>query len=306
MVFLLGLVAFVICFVIWAYTPEKSVIYLESAYSVKITDYIEISGARLRYKDTGPKTAAAIIMLHGFGASLETWDVWAKTLSATYRVIRLDLPGFGLTGPEPDADYSDQRACGLIAGLMDKLGILRAHIIGNSLGGRIAWNFAVDFPQLVTSLILISPDGFSSPGFEYGNSPKLPIILKLLPYTLPLIMLRMNLSMAYANPKNLTADILARYSDMMRAKGIRKAMLQRMAQVKLQPPEASLRRIIAPTLILWGEQDRMIPLNNAYDFLREIPKAELVQLPSLGHVPFEENPNLSIVPVQKFLDQATL
>lgn len=306
MIFFLGLLATVICFVAWAYTPDKSIAFIESLYGVKISDYIEVLGTSLRYKVTGSHTAPAIILLHGFGASLETWEPWAESLCETYRVIRLDLPGFGLTGPEPDANYSDHRACELIAGLMEKLGIFKVHIIGNSLGGRIAWKFAVDFPQLLTSLVLISPDGFSSPGFEYGIPAKLPFILNLLPYTLPRIILRINLGVAYADPKKLTANTLTRYSDMMRATGNRKAILRRMAQVKLESPEALLRRIVAPTLILWGEQDKMIPLKNAFDYLKEIPRAELVQLPDLGHVPFEENPSESIIPVQKFLNHATL
>jgi pimeloyl-ACP methyl ester carboxylesterase len=112
-----------------------------------------------------------VILLHGFGASLDTWEPWAGRLSEQFRVIRLDLPGFGLTGADPTGDYSDARAMKLLAGLMDQLGIQRASLIGNSLGGRIAWNFAAMHPDRVRSLVLISPDGFASPGFEYGRAP---------------------------------------------------------------------------------------------------------------------------------------
>lgn len=298
--------ALALLLVFWAYTPDRSRHFLTAKYAVAPSEFADVKGARLRFKDTGARDAPAIILLHGFGASLETWEPWAAQLSKTYRVIRFDLPGFGLTGSDPLGDYSDQRACALLAEFLHHLGIAKASIIGNSLGGKIAWNFAVNFPAMVSSLILISPDGFSSPGFEYGKPAKLPFILKLLPFVMPRSMLRMNLAVAYADPKKLSNEILSRYDDMMRGPGNRKAMLARMQQVILQPPEPLLRKITTPTLILWGEKDRMIPFSNAADYLRQIPHAQLVSLPSLGHVPFEEAPENSLPPVQAFLAQAAL
>jgi pimeloyl-ACP methyl ester carboxylesterase len=270
-------------------------------YSVAATDFVEISGAKLRVKDLGPHNQTAILLLHGFGASLETWAPWAVELSQHYRVVSLDLPGFGLTGPEPSGDYSDRRAVELIVALLATLGLSSVSVIGNSLGGKIAWQFAVSHPGLVASLVLISPDGFASPGFEYGKSAKLPFIMKLMPYTLPRAMLRMNLAVAYAEPRRLTDDVLDRYEDMMLATGNRRAMLARMQQVMLVRPEPKLRQISAPTLILWGEQDKMIPYRNADDYLGAIAGSVLVALPGLGHVPFEEDPAASLPPVLEFL-----
>jgi pimeloyl-ACP methyl ester carboxylesterase len=184
---------------------------------------------------------------------------------------------------------------------MDRLGVQKASLIGNSLGGKIAWNFAVEYPARVDKLVLISPDGFASPGFEYGKKPQLPFMLKLLPYTLPKFLLRMNLAVAYANPAKLSDATLTRYWDMMRAPGDRTAMLARMSQVMLQDPNPLLKQIKARTLILWGEQDGMIPFSNASDYKRDIPNATLVALPGLGHVPFEEAPDISLPPVAAFL-----
>jgi pimeloyl-ACP methyl ester carboxylesterase len=189
----------------------------------------------------------------------------------------------------------------ILLALMDRLGIARASLIGNSLGGKIAWNFAAAHPDRVDKLVLISPDGFASPGFEYNKPAQLPALLKLLPYTLPEFLLRMNLAVAYANPKNLTQATLDRYWDMMLATGNRRAMLARMQQVMLRDPVPVLKTIQAPTLLLWGEQDGMIPFSNARDYLRDMPHAKLVALPSLGHVPFEEAPEKSLAPVLAFL-----
>jgi pimeloyl-ACP methyl ester carboxylesterase len=242
-----------------------------------------------------------VILLHGFGASLETWEPWARALSGQYQIVRYDLPGFGLTGPDPSGDYTDARSVLILAALMDRLGEEKADIIGNSLGGKIAWMFAAQYPKHVNKLVLISPDGFASPGFEYGAKPKLPAMLLLLPYVMPRFLLRMNLAVAYADPKQLNDATLTRYRDMMLAPGDRQAMLARMQQVMLEPPGPVLATIKCPTLLLWGEKDGMIPFSNSADYLRDLPNARLVALPGLGHVPFEEDPAASLPPVEAFL-----
>jgi len=286
---------------VWLYTPDKPRAALEAKYLGAPADYLQAAGIRLHVRDSGPRDAPAVILLHGFGSSLQTWQPWAESLSADHRVIRFDLPGFGLTGPDPTGDYSDQRSMQVLAALMDQLGVARASLIGNSLGGRIAWKFAAETPDRVDRLVLISPDGFASPGFEYGKRPDVPFMLRLLPYVLPRPLLRMSLVPAYGDPKRLTDGTVTRYRDLMLAPGVRGAMVARMGQVMLDDPVPLLRRIQAPTLLLWGEKDAMIPFTNAADYLRAIPHATLVALPGLGHVPFEEAPAVSVEPVRRFL-----
>ncbi len=283
---------------IWLYAPDKPRSALEAIYA---GDYRTVDGVRLRLRDTGPRDAPVVILLHGFGASLDTWEGWAKALSAQYRVIRFDLPGFGLTGPDPKGDYSDARSIEILAGLMDQLDIDRASIIGNSLGGRIAWNFAVQHPDRVTRLVLVSPDGFASPGFEYDKAPETPLMMKALPYTAPRSMLRANLAVAYVRPERLSEATVTRYRDMMLALGVRRAILARMGQTILRDPVPVLARINAPTLLLWGEEDGMIPINNATDYLQVMRNATLIRLPDLGHLSFVEYPVRSLPPVQRFL-----
>jgi len=285
----------------WLYTPDRSRAALDSAYRVAPGDYLQVAGIGLHVVDEGPRTGPALILLHGFGASLQTWDPWAARLSGTHRVIRFDLPGFGLTGADPTGDYSDARAMRIIAALMDQLGVPRATLIGNSLGGRIAWMFAATHPERTERLVLISPDGFASPGFEYGRAPDVPLLMRALPFVMPRPMLRASLAPAYADPAHLTDATVRRYDDMMRAPGVRGAILARMRQSILVEPVPLLRRITAPTLLLWGKQDGMIPYANSADYLRAIPTARLATLPTLGHVPFEEAPDESIAPVLEFL-----
>jgi len=283
---------------LWLYAPDKSRAELKERYPGV---YPTIDGVRLRLRDSGPRDGPAVIMLHGFGASLETWEPWAQALSAEYRVIRFDLPGFGLTGADPSGDYSDARQMKILRELMDQLGVDRASIVGNSLGGRVAWNFAAVHPDRVVSLVLVSPDGFASPGFAYDTPPDVPFMMQALPYVAPRSLLRTNMAAAYGRPQALTEATLTRYRDMLLAPGVRRAILARTEQTILRDPAPILARIKAPTLILWGEKDGMIPISNADDYLKYLPDATMVRLPGLGHLPFEEDPEGSLPPVERFL-----
>jgi pimeloyl-ACP methyl ester carboxylesterase len=292
----------IVALALWLYAPDKPRAALEAAYP---SDYRTVDGVRLRLRDTGPREAPAVILLHGFGASLDTWEPWARALSARYRVIRFDLPGFGLTGPDPTGDYTDAREMKILIDLMDQLGVVRASLIGNSLGGRIAWTFAALHPDRVNRLVLVSPDGFASPGFAYNKPSKTPMIMRALPYVAPRSLLKASLAPAYARPEALSEATVTRYRDMLLAPGVRRAILARMGQTILRDPAPILARIQAPTLLLWGEKDGMIPIGNAADYLRDMPHATLVRLPNLGHVPFEEDPVSSLAPVERFLSGET-
>lgn len=282
-----------------AYTRDQTRAQLEARYNADTT--VDAAGIRLRVRDTGPRDASVIIMLHGFGSSLETWEPWAELLAPTHRVIRFDLPGFALTGPDPTNDYSDARSLQVLAGLMDGLQIATATLIGNSLGGKIAWLFAAQYPERVTRLVLVSPDGFAPPGYEYNKPAKIPGIAKLLPYVLPMGLVRGSLKPAYADPAALTPAVLTRYRDLLLAPGIRRAMVARMSQMRLRPPEPILHRVQAPTLLLWGEEDGMIPIAMADSYMKWIPDCRLAPLPKLGHVPMEEDPETALAPVLDFL-----
>jgi pimeloyl-ACP methyl ester carboxylesterase len=289
---------------LWLYTPDAPRAALVARYQRGPADRIEVAGLGLHVRDDGPRNAPAILLLHGFGASLHTWEPWAAALQGDYRVVRLDLPGFGLSDPDPAADYSDERGVAILVALLDRLGIGSATVIGNSLGGRLAWRLAADHPDRVARLVLISPDGFASPGFEYDRPAEVPGSLQLMRHVLPTPLVRMSIAPAYADPRRLTDDVVTRYRDLMLGPGIRGAMLDRMATTVLVPPEPRLARITAPTLLLWGELDQMIPVRNARDYLAVLPDARLVTFPGLGHVPHEEAPDESLLVLRHFLSPA--
>lgn len=286
---------------IWLYTPDRPRAELEAAYLRAPGDLVEVAGLRLHLRDEGPRDAPAIVLLHGIGSSLHTFDGWSERLQGSYRVIRYDLPGAGLSGPDPDGIYSDERAISQLLAVLDNLGVSRATLAGNSIGGRLAWRFAAAHPDRVDRLVLISPDGYASPGFDYGKAPQVPVVLEAMRFALPKWALRPNIEAAYADPLTLSDAVMDRYHALLLAPGNRQAMLARMRQTVLVEPGPFLRAIQVPVLLLWGEKDAMIPVSNARDYLAELPDARLVTLPGLGHVPQEEAPAASLGPVLEFL-----
>jgi len=287
----------------WLYTPDKPRAALEKMYLRQAGDMLTVAGTQLHVRDDGPREAPAIILLHGFGSSLHTFEPWAEALKADYRVVRLDLPGSGLSPPDPTGSYTDARSAALLLVLMDQLGIGKATIAGNSIGGRIAWNMAADHPERIEKLVLISPDGFASPGFAYGEKADVPAVMKATRFTLPKSAIRPNLAASYGDPKRLNEATIKRYHDLMLAPGGRAALLARMEQTVLTDPATRLPLIKAPVLLLWGRKDRLIPFSNSADYTKLLQDSRLVAFRDLGHVPMEEDPAQSLAPLREFLEE---
>ncbi len=299
---LIALAVILVAGLAWLYTPDRPRAALVAEYAGPPSQILDVLGARLHVRDTGSRDAPAVVLLHGFGSSLQTWDAWAAALERDHRVIRYDLPGFGLTGADPAGEYTDERSIAILLGLLDRLGVVRASIVGNSMGGRIAWRFAAAHPERLNKLVLISPDGFASPGAAYGVAPNVPLMMRALPYVMPSFMLRASLTPAYADPKVMTEPLFDRYRDMMRAPGVRQAIVDRMGQQMLVDPVPLLKTIAAPTLLIWGEKDAMIPFGNSADYLAALPHARLQALPGVGHLPQEEAPQTVSI-LRAFLDE---
>ncbi|CAN5338092.1 alpha/beta fold hydrolase [soil metagenome] len=301
-----------LCLAAWAWTPDLPRAELDAKYLRQASDRLalrDLPGVQLHVRDSGPRESLqegrgqppVLLLIHGFGASLHTWEPWAEALAETYRVIRIDLPGSGLSPPDPSGLYTDARTEQIVLALLDQLQLAQITLIGHSIGGRIAWQMAAQHPERITRLVLIAPDGFASPGIDYGKAPALPAGLKLMTRVLPRPLLRMSLEPAYANPDALSERLTERYHDLLRAPGARSALLARMQQTVLTDPRPALRRISAPTLLIWGEQDAMIPFGNSADYLAVLPHARLVALRGIGHLPQEEQPARGLAALQAFL-----
>jgi pimeloyl-ACP methyl ester carboxylesterase len=297
------MIAFLLALSVWlAWTPDKTEQVLLQSYSRPGTARLMVQQQPVFVQDSGLREAPAILLLHGFGASLQAWDDWAPALEKNLRVLRIDIPGFGLSGPAVNQDYSDAADVARVIAVMDQLGVQQVIVAGHSMGGRIAWNLAAAHPERVSQLVLLSPDGFPDPNAKSDKTYEVPALLGLLPYSLPQWALRMGgVAPAFADNSQLTPQMMQRYHDMMLAPGVRTALLERMRQTRNSDPVSRLQSIKAPTLLLWGEKDAFIPVSNAQDYLKAMPQAKLVTLPDVGHVLHEEAPQASVQAVLDFL-----
>ena len=289
---------------LWA--PDLGVAELQKRYSSTSNNVVNVDGMRIHYKDTGSQDAPVLLFLHGFGSSLQTWDVWAGSLEQKYRVIRLDLPGFGLTGPSPSNDYSEFNDVNTLTQFVDKLGVSELSVIGHSMGGKIAWTFAAAHPDRVKALVLMAPDGFPQPE-AIGTKPyAMPAIMGLMKYCLPRYFVRKSIEPAFANESALDDKMVSRYHDMLRAPGVRAAILERGNQTIYTDPVPRLKKIKAPTLLLWGEEDKMIPSSNATSYAGVLAQSKTVFIPKLGHLLHEEQADIGLAQLVEFLDARLL
>lgn len=285
---------------LWA--PDLTLSELKRRYGSDSLHAVQVDGLTIHYKDTGPRDAPVVLLLHGFGSSLQTWDVWAASLETHYRVIRLDLPGFGLTGPSPLHDYSEAGDLATLTHFVDKLGVSRFSIIGHSMGGKMAWGLAAAAPERVSALVLLAPDGFPA-AKDIGSKPyAMPSIMGVIKFSLPKFLVRQSIEPAFFDANALSDSLVDRYYDMLRAPGVRAAILERSNQTIYTDPIPRLKKITAPTLLIWGEQDRMIPSSNAQSYAGVLSVSQTVLLPKQGHLIQEEKPEIGLTEVTEFLN----
>jgi len=286
-----------------AWTPDLSRERLLQSYAGTGTAQLMVGDQAYFIQDTGPRDAPTLVLLHGFGASLQTWDAWAAELEKQWRVVRMDVPAFGLTGPAVNNDYSDEADVARLLALLDQLGLQHVALGGHSMGGRIAWNFAAAHPERVSHLLLVSPDGFPDPRSTSEQTYKVSPWLGLMKYSLPAWALKMGVAPAYGDDTLLNPQTLRRYQDMMRAPGVRAALIERMRQTRNIDPVPRLQNLKMPVLLVWGDKDAFIPISNAQDYLKAIPHAVLASIPQAGHVVHEEAPLPSVQAVKEFLQK---
>jgi pimeloyl-ACP methyl ester carboxylesterase len=300
----LALLLLVGAFIAWAWAPDVPVDTLKARWAPPPSQFVEIEGLQVHLRDEGPRDdALPIVLVHGTSASLHTWEGWATELRKERRVIRFDLPGFGLTGPNAANDYSIAVYVRFVTALMDRLGVQRFVIAGNSLGGEVAWAVAHAHPQRVARLVLVNAAGYRIEsiaiplGFRIAGTPALQPLMRQL---LPPGMVEKSVRSVYGDPARVTPELVALYTDLARREGNRAALRQRLAQ-RDTGREADIKALKLPTLILWGGQDRLIPPVYGQRFAQDIAGAKLVQFEALGHVPQEEDPAATLVPVREFL-----
>lgn len=278
---------------------------LKVKYATSPSAFIAIDGMKVHYRDEGNNTdTIPIVLIHGTSSSLHTFEGWASKLKENHRVIRMDLPGFGLTGPFPNRDYSIDHYVDFVNHFLEAKGIKQCVLAGNSLGGNIAWHYAVKYPKMVNKLVLIDASGYplhskSVPiAFRLARTP---VLSNLLTFITPRFMAKASVENVYADKNKVTEALIDRYFELTLRKGNRQALVDRMKNT-VDSDTLQIKNIQKPTLVLWGEKDFLIPINNAYNFHRDLPNNTLVIIKNAGHVPMEEKPQESLAAFMGFLN----
>jgi len=278
---------------------------LKAKWAPAPSQFMDSAGLQVHYRDEGVNNQETpIVLIHGTGASLHTWDGWVDELKNERRVIRFDLPAFGLTGPEPSNNYKIERYAEVVVSVLDQLKIDKAIIAGNSLGGFISWATTVLYPERVSQLILVDASGYpydakSVPiGFKLSSNP---LTASLLKNFLPKSLVAKSVKNVYGNPDLVSDELVQRYYELTLREGNRKALKQRFVQTLPGPLADNIPNISVPTLLIWGEKDLLIPTKFGERFNREIKNSELVVFKELGHVPHEEDPKATVAVVKQFL-----
>lgn len=281
------------------YHRELTVAELASDYAGGASRFLELDAATVHYRDEG--AGAALVLLHGTASSLHTWDGWTRELKDDFRLVRLDLPGFGLTGPFHHRDYRSERYLELLDAFLDRLGVESCSVAGNSLGGHFAWRYALHRPERVAKLLLIDSSGYPGmPGSGTLELARVPVLKNLLLRITPRFLFTRALHEVYADDSKVVPELVDRHFRLTLREGNRRALMDRMA-VRQDGDEARLGELWQPTLVMWGGQDPWIPVEWAHRFAADLPNAEVVVYPEAGHVPMEEIPGPTAQDARAFL-----
>ena len=283
--------------------PRSQVLQARTMPDSRFLTLKDGSIAHVRISGEGPP----LVLLHGFSSSAWAWDGWTRELSGSYRLIRIDAPGHGLTLMARDADLSPEGATRFVAEILDQLGVARAAFAGNSMGGAQAWRFAARHPERVSALILIDSAGPQSRRVE-GDISRVrraasnPALRFVLLNGGGQIVMGQALKSGVFESARITPEIVRRTDDLYRAEGNR-ATLLRILEARGAGDDVRVEDVRAPTLIMQGEEDGLVPPEVAHALAAAIRGSRLVVYPRLGHTPHEEDPVRTAADAAAFLKE---
>ncbi|MBN9087354.1 MAG: alpha/beta hydrolase [Reyranella sp.] len=288
--------------VLWAYAPDLPPDVLIARYGQPPSTFVDVGGTRAHVRDEGKPDAMPLLLIHGSLESLHVWRGWAGELKDRYRVISVDLPGHGLTGPWARGDYSIEAYADFIEVLADTLQLDRFAIAGHSIGGAVAWTFAATRPERISHLILVDAAAYPRESEMPWRTrlARAPVIGDIGIHFKPEWMARRALKDVYADPAMVTPERVRRFSELQRFPGDRKATLQRTRNQEPLDP-TPLKRLDVPTLIIWGAQDHWVPIADAFRLQNDIKGSRLAVFEKPGHNPMEEDPKGTAAAVAAFL-----
>lgn len=301
--FFIGITILLISLGVFSYTADLPAEDVEAKYANNASKFVNLEGMRVHYRDQG--TGPALVLIHGSNSSLHTWEGWVQELSDDFRVISLDLPGHGLTGPDPISRYDWISMAKIVNQLTQKLGTDTFSIAGNSMGGAIAWNYTLLYPEKIENLILLDSAGYPR---DEGRPALikafgLPVIGHIMTKISSRLAVRKSIEDVYGDKSKVSPELVTLYQDLGLRKGNREAARQRLSAIPNEVLYQKIPSIDVPTLILWGDLDRWILPKYAEKFATDIQNSQLKIYKGLGHIPMEEDPKQTARDVKIFLQQ---
>lgn len=276
-------------------------------YTTKDSRFLVFDDTLVHYRDEGDRDAFPVLLLHGAFSSLHTYNGWARELKPHFRIIRIDMPGFGLTGPNARGNHEMIMYKRCIATVLDRLEVEKCHIVGSSLGGWVSWEFAADYPERIEKMVLMGAAGF----LDQRNIPlpfkmaRTPFVSRVARYAIKRRILVQFINQVYYNQAKVSEALIDRYYDLFTREGNPKVFFE-MANTEYKESVHLLKTIEIPTLLMWGRHDKWIPVENAYRFERRLKNSKIVIYEDCGHLPMEELPRRSARDLRAFLTDTTV
>jgi len=261
-------------------------------------------GVRIHYTDEGNREGRALILVHGFAASIHAWRPWVEQLAPDYRLVTIDLPGHGLTQTSAEYRATLESNAALIDALADETGLRTFVLTGNSMGGAVALAYAMAFGDRLDGLVLVDTAGWprsgSGPPPLVGllNNPVGRWLIKLFD---PRLFAGWGLRSAYHDASFVTDEIVDRYVDLAMAEGHRDILLTQDTRPARPWTPLDFHALRSPVLVMAGEEDAVIPVDDARAIAVAIPGAQLVIYPGGGHAPMEQLSNAAAKDLRAFL-----
>lgn len=284
---------------------EMPIEELNTLYSNENSQWMDVDGMRIHYRDEGNPNGQPIVLIHGILSSLHTWDEWNAGLADDYRIISLDVPGFGLTGgPENPDDFSESLLHHSFSGFIEQLQLNDFILAGNSLGGYISAHYAANNPDKINKLILIDPAGAPQDLPFILSLASTPGINSLAANIFPPFIVAMGVKDVYGDPSRITKANMDRYIHLSLRPGAKQAYANTIAMLdekNSQQNPLNFSTITAPTLLMWGEKDIWVPVTLSTQWLNNISGSTLISYPDAGHVPMEEIPQQTLQDALAFI-----
>jgi pimeloyl-ACP methyl ester carboxylesterase len=294
------IVALVIALIIYRDIPRD---VLEDRYANEASQFMEVAGVRVHYRDEGPRDAPVVALVHANFASLLGWEPWAEALKDSYRVVRFDMTSHGLTGPDPSGDYTLERTLEITEAFINELDIDKLTIGGTSLGGTVSVFYTMRNPERVENVILLSPGSIEGKEQQArrGEVPDAAYVLKyIMPRALPKFMLGQGFE-----PDPAPDYLVDRWYDLWRLEGQREAQLDRLSQYDSGDIDVVFAEVRVPVLLLWGEANttaKFEQYKEVIHLLQNAPSINFVSYPDVGHMAVQEAGDVLAVDVRSFLD----